>query len=195
VGRGHTSLTISRAYALDSVEPEMQLGDLDRALMRVEPLLRWRHVVVTAAAFLFALCYLRGHQPEWDYFYDGSRLLLNTSPLNIATPGGLHFYANFPGYQIGPLSLVLAVPFRWIGYDTGRFVAMFVMTGVAPSLVFLLERTAIHVWPTSTEVDELRRRFTVLLGGVLVVQSWTQLAVVYVHLDDVLVICAAVVAL
>jgi len=51
------------------------------------------------------------------------------------------------------------------------------------------------VWPTESDVEVARRRFTVLLGGLLVVQSWTSLAVVYVHLDDVLVLSAAVFAL
>jgi len=172
-----------------------RLRDLDRLLARVGPLLRWRHVIVWVVAFVFAAHYLRGNQPEWEFFYDGSRLLTNSHPFTIVKPGGLHLYANYPYYQIGPLGLLAALPFRMMGYDAGRLLATLAMTAVAPLLIFVLERTASRVWPTQTEAEEARRRFTVLLGGVLVVQSWTSLAVVYPHLDDVLVLSAAVFAL
>ena len=177
------------------MEPDARLRDLDRVLARLEPLLRWRYVVVTAAAFAFGLLYRRGNQPEWSFFYDGSKLLLGSHPFYATKPGGLHFYANYPWFQIGPLTLLVAVPFRWMGYVTGRFVAELAMTGVAPLLIFVLERTAMRVRPVISDVSEARRRFTVLLGGVLVVQAWASLAVYYVHLDDVLVLSAAVFAL
>jgi hypothetical protein len=176
-------------------EPEATLRDLDRILTRIGPVLRWRHVIVTVAAFVFAVHSLRGNQAEWSYFYDGSRLLFNGRPFVSAKPGGLHLYANYPWIQIGPLGLLLAVPFRWIGYEAGRIVASFMMTAVAPLLVFLLEATANRVQPATSEVDEARRHVTVLIGGLLVVQSWTSLAVVYGHLDDVLVLSTAVLVL
>src|ERR1700704_6465296 len=96
------------------MESSAQLRDFDRFLERVDTLLRWRHVFLTGAAFAFALQYARGRQTDWKFFYDGSRLLFNTHPFNVAVPGGLHLYANFPSYQIGPLSLLVTVPFRWM---------------------------------------------------------------------------------
>jgi uncharacterized membrane protein len=69
------------------------------------------------------------------------------------------------------------------------------MTAVAPVLIFVLERTASIVWPAVSERDATLLQATVLLGGLMVVQSWSTLATIYAHLDDVLTLGAIVFAL
>jgi hypothetical protein len=169
-------------------------GELDRILVIAKPLLRWRYAILAVAAYAFSFQHMRGTGKDWRYFVEGSELIVGQHRAYFP-PGGLHFYANYPYFQIGPLSLFAALPFRVIGPGDGRVLGAVVMTAVAPLLVFVLERTAGIVWPAVSERDVAFRPATVLLGGVMVVQSWSTLATIYAHLDDVLTLSAIVFAL
>ena len=172
--------------------PEPVRDPLGRFSGVIAPLLRWRYVVIVVAAGLFAWQHIKGTGRDWDYFVIGGELLFGQHHLYSPLAGGLQLYANYPTIQIGPLSLLLSVPLRLIGTDEGRVAGAIFMTAFAPALVYVLERTARFVRPT---VDKRFLQLTVLLGGLMVVQSWATLAVIYAHLDDVLVLAASTGAL
>jgi hypothetical protein len=171
----------------------VRLGRLeDSPLIRLlGPLVRWRYPVLVVAAYAFSLQHMRGTGKDWSYFVLGSELLFGQHHLYSARPGGLHLYANYSDIQIGPLSLLLATPFRLLGRTDGRIAAALVGTAVAPAIVYLLERTALTVW---READQRLLALTAFLGGFVVVQAWSPLATIYAHLDDVLLLGALVVA-
>jgi hypothetical protein len=138
---------------------------------------------------------MRGTGEDWHFFEVGSELLFGTHHGTTPLAGGLHMYANYPELQIGPLSFLLATPFRLLGAsDGGRVLAALVMTAVAPALVYLLEHAARAVWFERDEQCDTLLALTALLGGILVVQAWSPLATIYAHLDDVLVLSACTVA-
>ena len=164
-------------------------------LRRVEPVLRWRYPILVAAAYAFCFQHLRGTGKDWRYFVLGSELLFGQHHRYSPLPGGLHLYANYPDLQIGPLSFVLATPFRLLSRTDGRIAVALVGTAVAPALIWLLERTARVVWPRDGRPADQLLQLTALLGGLVVVQAWAFLATIYAHLDDVLVLSACTVAL
>lgn len=159
------------------------------------PLLRWRYPVVALTAFASCLQHLRGTGRDWDYFVEGSELLVGRHHLYTLAPGGLRLYANYPRLQIGPLSLLVATPLRLLGPDDGRVVASLVMTACVVLFVYVLERTARVLWPDALPADVQCRSLTVLLGGVVAALAWSPLATIYMHLDDVLALGACVGAL
>lgn len=170
-------------------------NDGTRLLIRLSPLLRWRYVILVAASIAFALQHLRGTGDDWDYFASGSELLFGHHRPYTILPGGLHLYANYPELQIGPLAFLVAMPLHLLGGNDGRVAAALLMTLVAPALVLVLERTARLVWPPTDALSDNMTALTAFLGGVLLVQAWSPLAVIYGHLDDVLVLSACSVAL
>jgi len=163
-----------------------------RLLDRAAPLLRWRYPLLVVAAFAFSLQHLRGTGGDWRWFVQGSELLFGTHHPYTPLPGGMHLYANYPEVQIGPLSLLLATPFRLLGRTGGRLAASLMLTAVAPALVFILERTTVAVWH---DADRRLVALTTFLGGLVVVQAWSPLATIYARLDDVLLLGAITVAL
>jgi hypothetical protein len=167
----------------------------DRVWRVLGILLRWRYLFLVVAAFGFALREMRGAGRDWWYFVVGSELIVGQHRSYSFLPGGLHFFANYPTFQIGPLSLLAALPFRLVGPGDGHVPAELVMTAIAPLLIFVLERSATSVWPAATDREKIFRQVTVLFGGLLVVQAWTPLAVTYGHLDDALVLSAMVAAI
>lgn len=170
------------------------VAEHSRVLRRLEPLLKWRYAVLVAVAFLSSFQHLRGTGEDWRYFVQGSELLFGGHHPYTPLAGGLHIYANYPDYQIGPLSFILATPLRVLGPDDGRVAAALAMTAVVPFLVLVLERAARQVWVSVEGRSESMLQLTALLGGLVVVQSWSPLATIYAHLDDVLVLTAAAIA-
>lgn len=166
---------------------------LERApvLDRIAPVLRWRYLLLTVAAFAFCFQHLRGTGGDWSLFVLGSEVLFGTHHPYSPLPGGVHVYANYPQVQIGPLSLLLATPFRLLGRTDGRIAASLLGTAVAPVVVFSLERAALALWH---EADRRVVALTALLGGLVVVQAWSPLATIYARLDDVLLLLALAVA-
>ena len=122
----------------------------------------------------------------------GWRAVVRSAPPLHAPRGWAAPLRELPTIQIGPLSLLLAAPIRLIGTDKGRTAGAILMTAVAPALLCVVERTVRLFRPS---VDERFLQLTVLLGGLMFVQSWATLAVIYAHLDDVLVLAAGVGAL
>lgn len=120
---------------------------------------------------------------SWHYFADGARLLLQPG-----SPGaGLSLYAAHPELQIGPLALVVAIPFQQLG-GTGRLLAELVLTAAGPGLIWVLARARRELLGRGPTPAEL------LVVGVLALPVWCQVATHYAHLDDVLALALAALA-
>jgi hypothetical protein len=114
---------------------------------------------------------------SWHYFADGGRWLLHGS--------GLSLYADHPELQTGPLSVLTAAGLRVLPAHLAQDVALVAMAAAGPLLLASLVPL----------VAPARRRYRVLLVAVPLIPAWTVLAVRWGHLDDVLAMAAAVVAL
>lgn len=71
---------------------------------------------------------------SWHYFAQGADLL--SDPGNQG--GGLHVYAAHPDLQIGPLALLVAMPFQALGPQWGRLLVEVVLTLLGPVLLAVL---------------------------------------------------------
>lgn len=113
---------------------------------------------------------------SWHFFADGSRLLVHGSGLNL--------YADHPELQIGPLSLAVASLGQPLPAGVAKGVALVAMTAVGPLLVASL--TPLVAGP--------RRYRRVVIAAIVVVPAWTVLSVRWGHLDDVLAMAFAILA-
>lgn len=164
------------------------------ALLRAfGPILRRRHLILWAwASYWFAQrAFLSGG--DWHYFVEGSKLLVGLNPTGFAEPGGLHLFANYPELHMGPLSIVLAGLFA-LGPGDGRIAAEAGMLALGPVIVLLLERAAVAARGLRSAVDDDLLPFATLTGGLILIRAWVEVAGPVAHLDDVLVIAAATVA-
>lgn len=114
---------------------------------------------------------------SWHFFPAGAAQLFGSS--------GLHLYADHPGYQIGPLSFVVAWLLSPLGATGARVSAQLLMTATGPACVALL----LPVLPR-----ELRGR-RVLWATLVLVPGWVVLSARWAHLDDVLAMLFATLAL
>jgi hypothetical protein len=113
---------------------------------------------------------------SWHFFAEGSKFLLHGSGLNL--------YADHPQLQVGPLSLAVAALLRPLPASVARSVALVAMTTIGPLLLAVL----------APLVAPARRQLRLLLAAALVVPAWTVLSVRWGHLDDVLAMMGAIVA-
>ena len=114
---------------------------------------------------------------SWHYTVDGARLLLHGSGLNL--------FADVPWLQTGPLSLVLAALLSPLPAGVARGIALVAMAAAGPLLVASL----------APLVAPEHRRRRVFATAIVLTPAWTVLAVRWGHLDDVLALVFAVVAL
>ncbi len=150
---------------------------------------RARHLILWAyVAYLFAdRAFLRGG--DWHYFVQASDLLVGRHARGLDAPGGLHLFAAYPELHMGPLSVVLAGLFRLFPGD-GRLAAEVFMCALGPAIVLLLERAAVAVRGAVDRTTAM----TTLAGGLLFLHVWIEAAGPVAHLDDVIVLAAAAVA-
>jgi hypothetical protein len=120
---------------------------------------------------------------SWHFFATGSRLLFDGD----ASGSGFSLYAQHPNLQIGPLSFVFAAPLRLADAAQGRVVAVVLLSAVGPLLLWLISRL--------NAVRYTSRRSSLILVGLLVLPVWSEVAVHYAHLDDVLALTFTVLAL
>lgn len=151
-----------------------------RTLLRV----RWLLLAATWVAAVPTAWDIR--QGDWHYFVQGSQLLVAGGP-----GGGLHVLADHPRLHMGPLSLVLAWLLR-LGNTNGLARAEVLMWLLAPVTLLLLERAA-RRW--RDEGDRTWEQLVVLAGGWLLLRSWTTAAGAMGHLDDVLAMTFAALAI
>lgn len=129
---------------------------------------------------------------SWHYFTQGATLLFDGA--SSGTPaGGLDLYANYPQLQIGPFTFVVAEVLRQFGSSGGLLAAEVVMSALGLVMLYCLERIAQAVRPDLDEQSG-RMRATMLIGGAVFLVGWVDLAVGYGHLDDVLALFCATLA-
>jgi len=114
---------------------------------------------------------------SWHFSVDGARLLMHGSGLNL--------YADAPWLQTGPLSLMVAAVLSPLPANIAKNVALVGMTAAGPLLIAALT-------PLVAPAGRHRRMF---LAAVVLIPAWTILAVRWGHLDDVLAMAFAILAL
>ena len=113
---------------------------------------------------------------SWHFFADGSRLLLHGS--------GLKLFAEHPALQTGPLSLAVAALLGPLPANIAKSVALIAMTAVGPLLLVVL----------APLVPATRRHRRMLIAAIVMTPAWTVLSVRWGHLDDVLAMALAILA-
>src|ERR1035437_681479 len=114
---------------------------------------------------------------SWDFFVVGSRLLLFGSCLNL--------FADAPWLQTGPLSLVVAALLGPLPANVGKSVALLGMAVAGPLLIAAL----------APLVAPAKRHQRIFIAAIVLIPAWTVLSVRWGHLDDVLAMIFAIVAL
>lgn len=114
---------------------------------------------------------------SWHFSVDGAQLLLHGSGLNL--------FADAPWLQTGPLSLIVAGLLRPLPANLGKDVAVVAMTTAGPLLIAAL----------TPLVAPARRHRRVFIAAIVLIPAWTVLSVRWGHLDDVLAMVFAIVAL
>jgi len=152
----------------------------------------WWWVLLAAWAAVWFRVYARGGGQSWPLFVAAARLLFGGHPASFGLPGGLHLYASYPRFQFGPVTVLVTAVLRVLGPREGLVAAQVLMTGCGLLIVWLVWRIAVLVRPAS---DWELARWTVLGAGVVFVPAWEILAVSFMHLDDVLALLFAVLAL
>jgi hypothetical protein len=120
---------------------------------------------------------------SWRFFDAGARLLFSNG-----TGGGLHLYASHPVLQIGPLSFLVAAPLRLADPWHGRIAAIVLMTALGPVLLWLIG--ALRV----AGAHAISRQ-RLAIAGLVFLPIWTEVAAHFAHLDDVLALTFALLAL
>jgi len=95
---------------------------------------RWAVLVAWAALWSVLVSAHGGY--SWFYFDHGSVLLFGGHPRGLTAAGGLHLYRNYPQYQIGPLTFLLAALIQPFGVAT----AQLLMVSVGVAIVVAAER-------------------------------------------------------
>ncbi|MER0479895.1 hypothetical protein ABR737_16370 [Streptomyces sp. Edi2] len=120
---------------------------------------------------------------SWHYLRTGGELIYQGGAGDGS--GGLNLYAHHPELQMGPLSFLTAGLFNPFPEATGQFLAAALMSLLGLVIVVLAGRSAAHHFlGTGTNHQRLRQR--VLIAGLAFIPMWTEVAVRFGHLDDVL---------
>lgn len=152
--------------------------------------LPWEYLLLAGwAARWFAV--EAGSKHSWHLFTEAARLATGGHPAGFRLAGGLHLYGSYPRFQFGPVTLGVTAVLRLIGPDEGVVTAQVVMTGCGLAILYLASRTVRVVRP---DLDPEQIRWTVLGAGAVFVPVWSILAVSFMHLDDVLALLFAVLA-
>src|SRR5674476_211634 len=114
---------------------------------------------------------------SWHFSVEGSRLLLHGSGLNL--------FADAPWLQTGPLSLVVAALLGPLPANVGKSVALLGMAVAGPLLIAAL----------APLVAPAKRHQRIFIAAIVLIPAWTVLSVRWGHLDDVLAMIFAIVAL
>lgn len=154
-----------------------------QALRLVWPaLLRVRFLILAAAVAAVGLERYALHANDYLLFEYFGRTVLHKPHF----AGGWHdvwrVYPNYPHLQVGPPALFTAVPLQLPpGPQSNQLSAAVMMAALLPCL-FMLERIAVR-----EGVPIARLRPVVLIAGLALVPLWADLALTYMHLDDILI--------
>jgi hypothetical protein len=153
--------------------------------------LPWHLLVLAAWAARWFQVYARVNPLSWHIFVRAAKLFVGEHPATTSALGGLHMYANYPKFQFGPVSLAVSAVIRLIGPHEGVAAAQILMTAAGLAIIYLAERTACWARP---DLDPDQIRWAAFGAGFVFVPAWAILAVSYAHLDDVLALLLATVA-
>ncbi len=144
------------------------------------PRVRRHHVLLTLWAVAWFLMVSRHGGVSWHYVRSGEQLLFGSVP-----GGGLALYANHPELQMGPVSFLAAGLFSPFPPSVGETLAEALMSALGLYMLVVVGRTAAdHLLGSGTNHRRLQQR--VLIAGLAFIPMWTEVAVRFAHLDDVL---------
>ena len=121
------------------------------------------------------------HATAWHFFELAVDLLGGAGDGTEGT--GLSLYADHPELQFGPLAVVAAAPFTWLGPSGGEVAVMVVGSALGLVVVKLLIDTVELLRPGALARTPV---WTTFGTGALVVVTWGDVAVRTAHLDDAL---------
>jgi hypothetical protein len=151
-----------------------------------------RFAVLGGVTLVWTVVFARHGGYSWHYFVQGSTLLFHGAS-GSAAAGGLDLYANYPELQIGPFTFAVAEVLRHLGGANGLVAAWVFMALLGLFVLYVLERIVEAVRPDLVGDD--RVHMTMLVGGSVFMIGWIDLSVAISHLDDVLALTLAVLAL
>lgn len=147
---------------------------------RMLPAVRPHNIVLGTWALLWFALVAPNGGVSWHFVTAGGQLLVGGAP-----GGGLALYANHPELQMGPISFLAAALLSPLPGPVGEFLAQAVMSALGLYILVLVGRTAAeHQLGTGTNHRRLQQR--VLVSGAAFIPMWTEVAVRFAHLDDVL---------
>lgn len=138
-----------------------------------------------AWSMLWGLIHVPGGMYSWHYFATGGSLLRAVG----SSTGGVHVFASHPQLQMGPVALLGAAVVTLVGGAAATALAALLMSGLGLVVLFV-------VFDAGAKLHgRLPHPRSVLLGGLLVVPVWSEVAVHYGHLDDVLALTLTALAI
>ena len=144
------------------------------------PQLRRHHILLTLWAMVWFAVVSPHGGVSWHYVRTGQELLFGSIP-----GGGLALYANHPELQMGPVSFLTAALFAPFPPPVGEALAEALMSALGLYMLVLVGRAAAdHQLGSGTNHRRLQQR--VLISGLAFIPMWTEVAVRFAHLDDVL---------
>ncbi|MEV0568291.1 hypothetical protein [Dactylosporangium sp. NPDC050588] len=127
---------------------------------------------------------------SWHFFVQGARALADTDD---AIRGGLHTYAAAPMLQFGPVALLAALVTIPAGAAGGLLIWQVLGAAAGPAILWQIRQIGAATRPGLLRDGRLDRR--VAAAAVFVLPVWLFLAVGVAHIDDVLALLFAVLAL
>lgn len=147
--------------------------------------LLWLVLLIWAVAW--ALVMNRHGGVSWHYFDQGGLALVDVDD----PTGSVHVYATHPDLQFGPLSMLAAAALSLLGAHAGLITAQVLGAAAGLLVLFLVGGIAAQVRPLGTRRQQ---SVTLLLSGLAFLPVWMNLAVRFVHIDDVLALVLVVTA-
>jgi hypothetical protein len=149
---------------------------------------RFAWLVWIGTAVAVALAQLgEPHHTARGYFDLAARLLVGGT--GAATETGLHLYRAHPEFQFGPPAAVAMLPFTLAGSSVGGVLLTVALLATGLLLLGGLLAIARRLVGTRFEITG-----AVVVGGVALTATWSDLAVRTGHIDDVLALSALVLA-
>lgn len=147
---------------------------------RIRVTIRRHHVLLGLWALLWFAVVAPHGGVSWHFVRTGGQLLLGGT-----AGGGLALYANHPELQMGPVSFLTAALFAPFPPRAGELLAQGAMSALGLYMLVLVGRAAAeHQLGSGTNHRRLQQR--VLIAGAAFIPMWTEVAVRFAHLDDVL---------
>jgi hypothetical protein len=134
-------------------------------------------------AAIWIMVHIAAPAGSWHFFVTGARLLTDSDDGS----GALHLYASHPSLQIGPLSFIVAKPFAMIAGLSGFWLAAAGMILCGLLILVLVQR--LTMFAVDVPAD------TFIACVIVFIPVWCELSIQSGHLDDVLAMTCAVIAL